>query len=130
MRSSDRVAAVRKAVRLGNRPRTERGDTGLNGEEPKFSDTVFNMRGMERAAKIRKTEGSWALCPILPVSTGGGGEATEEALDHELREELEEEWFDDTVRTTRFHLPYLSDCSYSDTDSASDSDSDSDQDWD
>ena len=48
-----------------------------------------------------------------------GDEATEAALDVELREEIEDEWFPlgDTVCTTRFHLPYLSDCSYSDTSS-------------
>ena len=39
---------------------------------------------------------------------------------HEPRGEQEGEWFDDTVRTTRFHLPYLSGCSYSDTESESD----------
>ena len=56
----------------------------------------------EREAKRRKTN------------------APPTASDHELREEQEGEWFEDTVRTTRFHLPYLSDCSYSDTDSDSD----------
>ena len=63
---------------------------------------------MERAAKIRKTDGSWAFCPILPASAGEGDEATEEALDMELREEIEEEWFHlgDTASTTRFS-PYL-----------------------
>ena len=44
---------------------------------------------MERAVKIRKTDGSWAFCPILPASAGEGDEATEEALDMELREEIE-----------------------------------------
>ena len=68
---------------------------------------------MERAAKVRKTDGSWTLCPIVAASTGEGDEATEAALDFELSEVIEDEWFHlgDTVCTTRFHLPYLSDCS-------------------
>ena len=58
-----------------------------------------------------------AATTILPFSTGSGDAATEDALDHELREEQEGQWFRDIIRTTRDHLPCLSDCSYSDTDS-------------
>ena len=48
----------------------------------------------------------------LPFSAGSGDAAADDAFDHELREEQEGQWY----RTTREQLPYLSDCSYSDTD--------------
>ena len=58
---------------------------------------------MDRAAKRRKT------------ATSGSGSSGDSDADHELREEVENEWFH---CTTRYHLPHLSDCSpYSDSES-------------
>ena len=58
---------------------------------------------MDRAAKRRKT------------AMNGSGSSGDGDADHELREEVEDEWFH---CTTRYHLPHLSDCSpYSDSES-------------
>ena len=95
-----------------------RGTIGLKGRSPFFRirfSRCSDNGGMDRAAKRRETDGSWTSWPIAVASTGDGDEATEAALEMELREEVEEEWFH---CTTRYHLPHLSDCSpYSDSES-------------
>ena len=66
---------------------------------------------MDRATKRRKTETDGSGSPRSSEEfSSGDGDA-----DHELREEVEDEWFH---CTTRYHLPHLSDCSpYSDSES-------------
>ena len=70
-----------------------------------FSTEFFDEHGWERMSSVRCARCvSWmdrCVCAAGPVyqaaSTGPGDEETEAALEHELREEQEEYWYEDSL---------------------------------